>query len=74
MREHSPDLVRSLRQRLRMTQQGFAHAIGVTVSTVNRWEKGHAAPSKLAWNAVRDLARARGLIDEPREASHVGAE
>jgi len=74
MTEHDPDLVRNLRRRLRMTQEAFAHAVGVTVSTVNRWEKAHAAPSRLAWNAVRDLARARGAIEEPSQVSQVGAE
>jgi putative transcriptional regulator len=57
------DLVRGLRQRLRLTQEEFAHAIAVTVSTVNRWENGHAAPSKLAWKVIRDLARRRGLTE-----------
>jgi DNA-binding transcriptional regulator YiaG len=44
-----------------MTQEEFAHEIAVTVSTVNRWENAHAEPSKLAWKAIRDLARQRGL-------------
>jgi putative transcriptional regulator len=61
MPANSGDLVRSLRQRLALTQEEFAHEIAVTVSTVNRWENGHAAPSKLAWKVIRDLARRRGL-------------
>lgn len=52
--------IRELRSRLRMTQEEFAHAIAVTVSTVNRWENGHANPSKLAWRAIQGLARKRG--------------
>jgi putative transcriptional regulator len=39
-----------------MTQEEFAHAIGVTVSTVNRWENGHIEPSRLARKAMQDLA------------------
>jgi DNA-binding transcriptional regulator YiaG len=39
-----------------MTQEQFAHVIGVTVSTVNRWECGHAAPSRLAKRAILALA------------------
>jgi hypothetical protein len=27
---------------------------------VNRWENGHANPSKLAWRAIQGLARKRG--------------
>jgi len=52
--------IRDLRSRLGMTQEEFAHAIAVTVSTVNRWENGHANPSKLAWRAIQGLARKRG--------------
>jgi len=39
-----------------MTQEEFAHAIGVTVSTVNRWENGHIEPSRLARKAMDGLA------------------
>jgi putative transcriptional regulator len=50
---HSPISV--LRRRLKMTQEEFAHAIGVTVSTVNRWENGHIEPSRLARKAMDGL-------------------
>ena len=46
----------ALRQHLNMTQEEFAHAIGVTVSTVNRWENGHVEPSRLARKAMEGLA------------------
>lgn len=49
-------LVVALRQQLRMTQEEFAHALGVTVSTVNRWENGHVAPSRLARKAMEGLS------------------
>ena len=49
-------LISQLRQRLSMTQEEFAHAIGVTVSTVNRWENGHIEPSRLARKAMQGLA------------------
>src|SRR5688572_4706039 len=64
MEENAGNLVRSLRQKLGMTQEEFAHEIAVTVSTVNRWENAHAEPSKLAWKAIQDLARKRGLPDD----------
>jgi putative transcriptional regulator len=47
--------ISALRRRLRMTQEEFAHAIGVTVSTVNRWENGHIEPSRLARKAMEGL-------------------
>ncbi|MCX8073452.1 MAG: helix-turn-helix transcriptional regulator [Candidatus Binatia bacterium] len=47
--------IAALRRRLNMTQEEFAHAIGVTVSTVNRWENGHITPSRLARRAMENL-------------------
>jgi DNA-binding transcriptional regulator YiaG len=47
--------IAALRKRLNMTQEEFAHAIGVTVSTVNRWENGHITPSRLARRAMESL-------------------
>jgi DNA-binding transcriptional regulator YiaG len=64
MDENAGNLIRTLRQKLGMTQEEFAHEIAVTVSTVNRWENAHAEPSKLAWKAIQDLARKRGLSDD----------
>jgi DNA-binding transcriptional regulator YiaG len=59
----------ALRQRLNMTQEEFAHAIGVTVSTVNRWENGHVEPSRLARKAMEGLA---GQTLGAPEFSHMG--
>ena len=49
--------IRELRIRMGMTQEEFAHAVAVTFSTVNRWENGHAKPSKLARRSIEALAR-----------------
>jgi putative transcriptional regulator len=64
MDDNAGNLIRSLRQKLGMTQEEFAHEIAVTVSTVNRWENAHAEPSKLAWKAIEDLAKKRGLTED----------
>ena len=58
--------ISELRRRLNMTQEEFAHAIGVTVSTVNRWENGHIEPSRLARKAMEGLAgQVSGSSDVP---------
>ena len=54
-------LVRGLRQKLSLTQEELAHALDMTLASVNRWENAHAEPSKLAWKVIRDFAQARGL-------------
>ena len=65
--------IRELRIRLGMTQEEFAHAVAVTFSTVNRWENGHAKPSKLARRAIEALAR-RGAPRRDGAVSVGGAE
>ena len=54
-------LVRKFRQRLAMTQEEFAHCLGITVSTVNRWENGHSKPSKLARASIVALGEKNQL-------------
>ena len=47
--------VKSIRERLGMTQVQFAARIGVSFATVNRWENGQTKPARLAWRQVLDL-------------------
>jgi putative transcriptional regulator len=42
------DRIKALRQRMELTQEDFAHLIGVTFSTVNRWENGRSRPNRIA--------------------------
>jgi DNA-binding transcriptional regulator YiaG len=72
-------VIAALRQRLSMTQEEFAHAIGVTVSTVNRWENGHIEPSRLARKAMQGLAAQAAIPVDFESGSapligHVGKE
>ena len=47
--------VKSVRERLGLTQVQFAARIGVSFATVNRWENGQTKPARLAWRQVLDL-------------------
>ena len=42
------DEIKTLRESFGMTQEDFAHELGVTFATVNRWENRKAVPSRLA--------------------------
>lgn len=46
---------KTLRAALGLTQEQFAARLGVTVSTVNRWENGKGRPSPLAQRRIEEL-------------------
>ncbi len=48
-------IVRELRTALGLTQEQFAAKVGVTFSTVNRWENGKGKPSPLAMKQIEEL-------------------
>jgi DNA-binding transcriptional regulator YiaG len=48
-------LIRELRQTLKLTQEKFAVHLGVSFPTINRWENGHATPSPLAQKQIEML-------------------
>jgi putative transcriptional regulator len=52
-----PERIRTLRQRLQLTQEDFAHLIGVTFSTVNRWENGKSTPNRIAFRLLSGLEK-----------------
>lgn len=53
-------LVRLLRERLGLSQEKLAAKLGVTFSSVNRWENGHTKPSPLAMKRIEDLVNTLG--------------
>jgi putative transcriptional regulator len=59
-------LVKQLRDRLQMTQEQFAHKVGVTYSTVNHWENGKRLP--LPFLVKRLLEMKQELDDDESKA------
>jgi DNA-binding transcriptional regulator YiaG len=53
--EWTPARIRKLRKRLGLTQEQFAHKLGVTFVSVNRWENGHSTPTGLSARALEAL-------------------
>ena len=49
--------IRELRLNLNMTQENFAHEIGVTFATVNRWENGRTTPNKVAQKVLHQMEK-----------------
>ncbi|MFL9458488.1 MULTISPECIES: helix-turn-helix domain-containing protein [Nostocales] len=55
-------LICELRGLTGLTQEEFAAEVGVTYTTVNRWENGHSKPSKLAVGRITQMLQ---QMDEP---------
>lgn len=51
------ETVKDLRAQLGLTQEQFAAKVGVTWSTVNRWENGRGKPSPLALQHIEEILR-----------------
>ena len=48
-------MVKEARTTLGLTQEQFAAKIGVTVTTVNRWENGNGKPYPLAMRKLKKI-------------------
>lgn len=55
VKEDIPKMIKKLRIALGLTQEQFAAKVGVTFSTVNRWENGKGKPSPLAMKQIEEL-------------------
>lgn len=56
-----PRMILELRKAMGLTQEQFAAKVGVTFSTVNRWENGRGKPSPLAMKHLRQIAEEHGV-------------
>jgi DNA-binding transcriptional regulator YiaG len=52
-----PKRIQDIRRRLKVTQEDFAHMVGVTFSTVNRWENGKSRPNRIAQRILAGLEK-----------------
>jgi len=60
--EYSQKL-KSIREKLNLTQEDLARKLNVTVVTVNRWETGAFKPSRLAKKVIDDFCAANKLAE-----------
>lgn len=57
MSEHFSELVKEVRRQLEISQEDLARALGVSFATINRWENGKTAPSRLARNQFETFCK-----------------
>ncbi len=53
--------VKFVRTELKLSQEDFAHELGVSFVTINRWENGSYNPSRLAKKAFEDFCEKRTI-------------
>ncbi len=61
-----PTLVKELRKQLSMTQEQFAHKVGVTYSTINHWENGKRVPQPFLVRRLLELKQELGVRNRKR--------
>lgn len=54
------DLICEIRLETGLPQEQFAAQLGITYSTVNRWENSHSKPSSLALQKIEQLLEQMG--------------
>ena len=62
--EHLQEKVKKLRKQKGWAQEDLARDIGVSLSTVQRWEKKGGEPTRLARRELVRLFRETGIIDD----------
>jgi DNA-binding transcriptional regulator YiaG len=53
--------IKFIRERLEMTQEEFARKIGVTVTTISRWERGDCKPKSRV--VIEKLKRLKSSVN-----------
>jgi len=62
--EQLKEKVKELRKKMSWSQEDLAREIGVSLSTVQRWEKQGGNPTRLARRELARLFREAGINDE----------
>ncbi|MDZ8134877.1 MAG: helix-turn-helix transcriptional regulator [Nostoc sp. DedQUE04] len=57
-------LIHELRGIIGLTQEQFAASLGITYSTVNRWEKEYTKPSSLAMQKIEGMLKEMGELGQ----------
>ena len=61
MNSKYPRAIIKLRAKLNLSQQALADLLGVSFSSVNRWEKGHFEPTVIAKEKLRVLFKENSI-------------
>lgn len=56
-----PKIIKTIRDRLFITQSELAEKIDVSFASVNRWEQGHHEPTMKAKRKLAEICRELGI-------------
>ncbi len=59
-----PSAIRRLRAKLNISQTELAAILGVSFTSVNRWEKGHHEPTVIAKEKLKQLFKDNNIMME----------
>ena len=63
-------VIRELRQQLKLSQEKFAAKLGVSFQTVNRWENNRTQPSPMALQLIEGMLKEQG-DRQPEISNHL---
>jgi DNA-binding transcriptional regulator YiaG len=55
---------KGIREKMGWSQEDLAREVGVSLSTVHRWERYGVKPSPLAWRELQRLLKRAGIQEE----------
>lgn len=64
MKQDYSSLILKLRAKLNISQEELAKLLGVSIISVNRWENGHFAPTKLVKEKIKELLNENNISME----------
>lgn len=67
------DNIKTMRQKLFLSQEAFAKELTVSVSTVNRWEIGKSVPNLSTMKRIKDFGDVHNVDYVPIEESWLAA-
>jgi len=57
--------IKAVRQKVLLSQEAFAKELGVSFTTVNRWESGKCRPSYKTLRQISDYCRKNNIAFDP---------
>lgn len=60
--------IKKIRQKCFLSQETFARELGVSFSSINRWESGKTKPNMSAMKKIKEFCEAQGIDFNALEA------